>query len=272
MRTIVHLSDLHFGTEDRQVVDAVVSAVHQAAPDLVAVSGDLTQRARRHQFLAARAFLQRLPHPQLVVPGNHDVPLYNVVARFAAPLAGFQRYIARDLCPVHRDTELMVVGVNTTRAFTIKDGGLRPRDVHRIVAAIDETDEDTLKVVVCHHPFDTPTSRSGRMTRPRVAADAINALVGAGTDILLTGHLHVSYTGASAVRYRVPGRAAIIVEAGTAASTRVRGEVNSFNVLRAARDVVAVQRLAWDADVRAFSHREPQIFRRDAGGWAEEQG
>jgi 3',5'-cyclic AMP phosphodiesterase CpdA len=270
MRTIVHLSDLHFGSADRQLVDAIVETVHGLAPDVVAVSGDMTQRARRRQFLEARAFLDRLPQPQIVVPGNHDVPLYNVLARFASPLGAFRRYITRDLRPVHRDTDLLVVGANTTRAFTIKDGGLRPLDVGRVVADIGEAGADVLKVVVCHHPFDAPTSRMGRLTRPRVDAGAITTLVGAGADVLLTGHLHVSYTGGSAVRYRVPGRTAIIVEAGTAASTRVRGETNSFNVLRAERGMVAVERLAWDGQARRFALQQRQLFRRSDEGWLED--
>src|SRR3954469_2042372 len=98
MRTIIHLSDLHFGRTDPSVVEPLVATVAELRPDAIAVSGDLTQRARGEQFREARAFLDRLPPvPQIVVPGNHDVPLWNAFKRFAQPLANFRRYITADL-------------------------------------------------------------------------------------------------------------------------------------------------------------------------------
>src|ERR1700704_6778790 len=99
MRTLVHLSDLHFGRVDKQLIDPLISAVTEVKPDLVAVSGDLTQRARSHQFREARAFLDALPKPQIVVPGNHDIPFYNFLARFAQPLDNYRHYISSDLEP-----------------------------------------------------------------------------------------------------------------------------------------------------------------------------
>ena len=119
MRTLVHLSDLHFGRVDPRIVPPLVQAIQTIAPDLIAVSGDFTQRARRSQFVQARDFLQQLPFPQIVVPGNHDVPLYNIAARLLSPLAGYRRYIARDLTPVFVDEEMMVVGLNSARAAVL---------------------------------------------------------------------------------------------------------------------------------------------------------
>ena len=270
MRTIAHLSDLHFGRADARIVDCLVATVAELEPDLVAVSGDLTQRARASQFREARAFLDRLPGPQIVVPGNHDVPLYDVFARFARPLAAFRQHITRELWPIYEDEEVAVIGANTTRSFTIKDGGLRQSDVSRMTAVLDRLRPDLLKVVVCHHPFDAPEGRLGRLTRPRPDAQAVATLVSRGTDVLLTGHLHVSYTGGSALRYQVSGRAAVIVEAGTAASTRVRGEVNSFNVLRFMPGTVTVERIEWSVKDQRFGPGRLQTFRRNQVGWAED--
>ncbi len=104
MRTIAHMSDLHFGRTDSTVVKALITFVNEIKPDLVAVSGDLTQRARSWQFQEARAFLDALPKPQIVIPGNHDVPLYNVFARFVSPLDKYRRYITDHLCPVYVDS------------------------------------------------------------------------------------------------------------------------------------------------------------------------
>src|SRR5258706_14178026 len=115
MPTVVHLSDLHFGRVDARLVAPLVRSIQAIAPDLIAVSGDLTQRARRSQFVQARAFLQQLPFPRIVVPGNHDVPLYNVAARFLSPLRGYRHYIERALEPVFMDEEIGVGGLINAR-------------------------------------------------------------------------------------------------------------------------------------------------------------
>src|SRR4051794_5611299 len=112
MRTIVHLSDLHFGRVDPLVVDALRGTVNTLAPDLVVVSGDFTQRARGKQFRKARAFIEALPRPQLVIPGNHDVPMHNVFARFFNPLGRYRKHITTDLQPTYEDDEVVVIGTD----------------------------------------------------------------------------------------------------------------------------------------------------------------
>ncbi|HEX2725642.1 MAG TPA: metallophosphoesterase, partial [Beijerinckiaceae bacterium] len=114
-RTVVHVSDIHFGRVDPAVLDPLVKAVRKQKPDVVAVSGDLTQRARIEEFEQARAFLDRLPRPQIVVPGNHDVPLYNVYDRFVNRFDRFYRLITDEVEPVHQDKEIIVAGINTAR-------------------------------------------------------------------------------------------------------------------------------------------------------------
>jgi 3',5'-cyclic AMP phosphodiesterase CpdA len=268
MRTVVHISDLHFGAADESIVGPLRDCISGLSPDVVAVSGDLTQRARHEQFVDACRFLRSLPYPQVVVPGNHDVPLYNVLSRFGNPLGGFRRHVTRDRFPIFADDEIAVVGANTTRSFTIKDGGLRPADVRHLVALFQGSKGDVLKIVVCHHPFDRPSTRGARLTVPAPDANAIATLIAHGADIFLTGHLHLSYAGHSAIRYRVHGRSAIVVEAGTATSLRVRAEANSFNVLRTDHREVTVERLAWDRDAGAFDPMHTEAFRRTEGGWA----
>jgi len=115
MRKLAHISDLHFGRIDEAVVEALLADLRSLGPDLIVVSGDLTQRGHRHQFQAARAFLDRFEAPYLVVPGNHDIPGVNMLARFAAPFARYQRYIERDMRPLHLDAEIAVLGLNTAR-------------------------------------------------------------------------------------------------------------------------------------------------------------
>jgi 3',5'-cyclic AMP phosphodiesterase CpdA len=267
MRVVAHVSDLHFGAADSRIAAALASHLRRLAPDIVAISGDLTQRARRHQFKAARAYLAELPSPQIVVPGNHDIPLYNVLARFAYPRAAFFGHITRERHPYYEDNEIAVMGADTTRSFTIKDGGLRPRDVQHLVSQLTAAGGERVRIVVCHHPFDAPRGRIGQLTRPRPDTRAVAELVAKGTDVFLTGHLHASYTGRTATRYRANGRAAIVVEAGTATSTRVRGEPNTFNVLHVEGVRIVVERLAWQAAAGVFATAETQTFARMPDGW-----
>jgi 3',5'-cyclic AMP phosphodiesterase CpdA len=129
MRTLVHLSDIHFGRVDQAIIEPLINLITELKPDVVAVSGDLTQRARSQQFKEARAFLDRLPKPQIVVPGNHDVPLYNIFARFITPLDKYRQFITEDLSPFYADEEVAVLGVNTARSLTIKGGRVNEEQV-----------------------------------------------------------------------------------------------------------------------------------------------
>lgn len=266
MRTLVHLSDLHFGRVDPVVVDAVRDAVTAIGPDLVAVSGDFTQRARSRQFSEARAFLESLPTPQLIVPGNHDVPMHNVFARFFRPLGGYRAHMTDDLQPHYSDSELVVIGTDTTRSFTVGGGGIRRRELRRIRDLLQKADRSAVTVLVAHHPFDEPHAGAA-FGRARPGPEAVEQLACDGIDVFLTGHLHVTFAGPTAKRYNVAGRSAIIVEAGTATSTRVRGEPNAFNVLRIERQTIVVEHVVWDAASGAFAKGDVQRFAHAPDGW-----
>ena len=266
MRTLVHLSDLHFGRVDEQLIAPLISAVTEINPDLVAVSGDLTQRARSQQFREARVFLDALPQPQIVVPGNHDVPLHNVVRRFLRPLGKYQRYITDDLQPAYVDDEIVVVGVNTARSLTIKGGRISEDQLAHIRLKLCESGEHLVKTVVTHHPFDLPEGYSDRHLVGR-AQMAMTGLADCGADLFLAGHLHVSHTGHTAKRYNISGHSALVVQAGTASSTRGRGEANSFNVIRINRPDITVQRLTWQAARSSFAVSSEEKFRHTSKGW-----
>ncbi len=266
MRTLVHLSDLHFGRVDEQLIKPLISAVTGVNPDLVAVSGDLTQRARSHQFRAARAFLDALPQPQIVVPGNHDVPLHNLFTRFLQPLDKYKRYITDDLQPAYVDDEMVVVGVNTARSLTVKGGRINEDQVTRIREKLCASGDELVKAVVTHHPFDLPEGYSDRELVGR-AQMAMTGLADCGADLFLAGHLHVSHTGHTAKRYNIRGHSALVVQAGTAASTRARGEANSFNVIRINRPDITVQRLTWQPSRSTFAISGEENFRHTSNGW-----
>jgi 3',5'-cyclic AMP phosphodiesterase CpdA len=266
MRTIVHLSDLHFGRLDERIIGPLVERIVSINPDLIAVSGDVTQRARRTQFQQASAFLARLPFPTLVVPGNHDVPAFNLAARLLDPFGGYRRWINPDLEPAHIDDEVATIGLNSARALQTGGGGrLNLAQIEAAVARLRPLPPAPIKVIVTHHPFDLPDGFPEQHLVGR-ASMAMQRLAEAGADLFLAGHLHVSHVGHTAKRYNIAGHSALVVQAGTL-STRGRGELNTFNVLRIARPEVAIERYSWTTGGRSFDRSFEGTFRHTPEGW-----
>ena len=264
MRVLVHLSDLHFGRIAHAVLPALERAIADLSPDLLVVSGDLTQRARPAQFREARAFLDRLPGAKLVVPGNHDVPLYDVYQRFFHPLGRYRRHFSGETEPEYVDDEIAVLGVNTARSAAVRGGRINERQVARLRARLCALDARVTKIVVTHHPFDLPAPYAARHLVGR-AAMAMADLARCRADVFLAGHLHTSHAGDTTLRYRIPGFAALVVQAGTASSTRGRGEANAFNVLRVGPGEVSIEhRLFGDG---RFGGGEERRFVRSGEGW-----
>jgi 3',5'-cyclic AMP phosphodiesterase CpdA len=265
LRTLLHVSDLHFGRVDDALVEPLVATAHALAPDLVVISGDFTQRARRSEYRAARAFLGRMPGPQLVVPGNHDIPLWDVIRRFASPLGRYCHYISPQLMPVFQDDEIAVLGINTARSLTREYGRINQRQVGQAQAFFAAVKSDLVKVVVTHHPFDVPAgSRSRLVGRAKMAMEG---LAKAGVDLLLAGHLHLHHTGLTAQRYQIEGHSALIVQAGTTISTRGRGEANSFNVVRIDRSKIIIEHYVWSPEHAQFVSDQVERFVRGPLVW-----
>ncbi len=264
MRTIAHLSDLHFGTEIPPVVDALVAELHENQPSLVVVSGDLTQRARRAQFSAARDFLSRLPHPQLVVPGNHDIPLYDVLRRFLAPLRRYRHFIAEDVNPSFSDDAIHVLGLNTARSFTWKNGRISRAQIECLDRELSAV-RHRLKIVVTHHPFIPPPNDAGIQLVGR-AALAIPLLDRHGADLLLAGHLHRGYAGDIRPHYPSSQRSFISVQAGTAISGRTRHEPNAYNWIDLTSDRIRIVVRAWNGT--RFAAVRETIYERHDTSWS----
>jgi 3',5'-cyclic AMP phosphodiesterase CpdA len=265
MRRILHLSDLHFGRVNPALVDPLLKIAREVEPDVVAISGDLTQRARSYQFQQARSFLDALPKPQIVVPGNHDIPLHNLYARFVEPLTKYRRYITDDLQPVYEDEEMVIVGVNTARSSVFKGGRINSTQVGRLREKLCSFGKMVVKVVVTHHPFDLPEGHNERDLVGR-AQMAMTGLAECGADLFLAGHLHVSHTGHTK-RYQIEGHSALVVQAGTATSTRERGEANSFNLLHIAHPEIIVEKFVWNPVTGSFAASTREQFRQVGEDW-----
>jgi 3',5'-cyclic AMP phosphodiesterase CpdA len=261
MIRILHLSDLHFGRDRPELEGPLVHTVNRLAPDLVAISGDFTQRARRGQFEQARAFLGKLAPDTLSVPGNHDTPLDNLFMRFLRPFHRYKRFIDRELEPSLETKEMVVIGVNTVNRFSWQRGRLSPRTIRKIAEGFADAGE-RLRVVVLHHPLEHGPEVEKRLMRGANAA--LTALNDAGADVVLSGHLHNTVTRPFAI---APG--CLFVQAGTGLSTRLRGESNTFNLLTANREKIVIDTFSAGDDA-VFEVRGRTTFSRDtAGHWAE---
>jgi 3',5'-cyclic AMP phosphodiesterase CpdA len=246
------------------VVEQLIHSVHQVKPDVVAVSGDLTQRARPREFERARAFLRALPTPQIVVPGNHDVPLYNVYARFRSGFDVYRQYVTENLEPFCLDDEIAIAGVNTARRLIIKGGRINDGQMLRVEEQFRGLPDQVKKILVTHHPFDLPPGYEPENLAGR-SGKALARFLSCGLDLLLAGHLHVSSCGPTAVSFGSGSRSAIFVQAGTACSTRGRGEPNSYNVIRLDESSVEIRTLS--ASIAGFEPSSVQWFDRSPGGW-----
>ncbi len=263
MRRIAHISDLHFGRHDPSVSEGLLSALARERPHLVAVTGDLTQRARVWEFKTARAFLERMTSPFLVVPGNHDVPLYNLAARFLHPHARFERFITRDRQPRYVDGEIAVLGLNTAWRKFGTGGRMLDRHLAEIAAGFADLDSALTRVLVTHHPLfdeggDVRAAAQG-------AASALQALAACGVRLLLAGHEHRPYSGEGGVDYLDRRRSMLIVQAGTAISTRLRGGPNSFNLIDIDADRIETTPWFWRGG--GFEAGRPARFAFDGAQW-----
>ncbi len=266
MRNLIHLSDIHFGAVDHTLLPPLIDAVQRMQPHLVVVSGDLTQRAKPSEFAEAAVFLDQLPQPQLVVPGNHDVPLYNPYSRFVGKLKRYQRFITPDLEPFFLDEEIAVLGINTARSLTWKGGRISSRQIAITREKFCALDPRISRVVVTHHPFDLPESiAAGNLVgRARIA---MGHLAECGADLLLAGHMHLSSVSSTFVRYQIAGHSALVVQAGTATSTRGRGEINSFNSIQIDAGSIAIERWEWSREEVAFKPTTRESYDKTRDGW-----
>lgn len=265
MKRILQISDLHFGRVNQALVDPLLGSIAELKPDLVAVSGDLTQRATEQQFRDAREFLRRIEFPKIIVPGNHDISLWNVYRRFFYPLDRFRRYIGRESGVDFADDGLYVHGVNTARSFSWKEGRISHEQVEQLRERFCTLDASVFKILVVHHPLaaregDETHASAGRAELALAAMEECNA------DLILAGHLHRGYSHNTSTFYRPERRSILVVQSGTALSDRIRGERNSFNVIDVETDAVRITIHTWEPSQGVFISC-PSVLYQKRGEW-----
>ena len=231
------------------------------------ISGDLVEHATEAGFHEARQWIDRLPQPRLVVPGNHDLAFYDPWRRFRDGLRDYRRMITDNLEPTYLDQEIAVMGTDTPRIFPPKGGRISARQIARVQEEVCGLGEHVVKILVTHHPLDLP-EKFRRNHLVRKASRAVTTLSSC-VDLLIAGHIHLSSTGATAARYKTSGSSVIFAQAGTVISRRNKGEPNSFNVIRVTRDEIGIQHRTWDQETACFRGKAWERFVRGAKGWSK---
>ena len=276
MLTLLHISDLHFGPPYLpHVGEAVLRSAPRLRPDAIVVSGDLTQRAKAEQFAQAQAFLQRLPAvPKVVVPGNHDVPLYRIAERLLTPHALYRKYIQEELCSVCRLEGALIMAIDSTAPRrAISNGRIGKAELAFCEAACGSAGEDLIKIVVAHHHFVPAPDYERDQTMPK-ARRAINRFIDLGVELILGGHLHRSYIGNSLDVY--PGvhrdRGIIVAQCGTTTSRRGRGrerEKNSFNLINIGDEMLRITHYMYFEALGEFAPISRHFFPRPGRSFVE---
>ncbi len=271
MRTLAHMSDLHFGRVDPAIVEGLLASLRADAPDLVVVSGDLTQTASHSQFRQARDFLARLPVDHLVIPGNHDIPGWNLLERFTQPLGRYRRYIAREINPSYVDDELAIQCLNTARPLVLSlhmgEGFLLYRQLNRARSFFRAQAQGRFRIVVTHHPFmPAPEPRHRRVVGRATAA--LRAFEALDVELLLAGHLHQAFSGDVSEHHTFVRRSMLVIQSATTTSTRLRGEENAYNrIVIDGHDSVSVEMMVWNGQL--FERVATTAFTRRGQRWIQ---
>lgn len=225
MKRVLHISDLHFGRINPPAIESLEQFLSNDSLnlDLIIMTGDWTQRARRGQYKDAQEFIKKMPVPVLTVPGNHDIPLYNFVSRLVQPLANYNKFIRNVTRDNFQDSEVAIVGFRTASVLRTVEGRILESDVLRAERFFQAADPHAIRIIACHHPIFVPELIS--QIRPQAM---IQRLLNLRPQIILSGHSHLNW-----IEFVNPGteQEVLHISAGSATSSRLRGEVNNFHVL-----------------------------------------
>jgi 3',5'-cyclic AMP phosphodiesterase CpdA len=265
VRQIFHISDVHFGPPHlSELSEGVLRFVAERQPDLVVLSGDLTQRAKAQQFRQARAFVDRIAAPSLVVPGNHDVPLYRFWERFAKPFGTYRKHMGPVLEPIFEDEELLAVGINTAHGWTFKNGRVTPQRMLEVGRLLQAAPASQFKIIVAHHHLIHPPWFNPQPVA-RNAWEAMEVFTRNGVELILSGHLHQSFIGNSEEFYPLGRPPVVILHSGTTTSNRGRAgerDKNTCNWVTIDDQTLRVSNFRWEPTLGRFAEHSRHLYPR----------
>lgn len=272
MRTIAHISDLHFGSIREDAEEALLNDLKAMKPSLIAVSGDLTQRALRRQFKRAREYLERLPSPFIVVPGNHDIPLFDVTRRFLLPLYRYKNYISTHLNPLYVDNEIAVLGVNTARSMKLENGKITKRQLEQAERIFAGLHRPLFKIIVTHHSFLMPPGAEYSKYRKPVggAGEALQSFGRSGVEMILSGHFHRSYSHDVRESFPDVRKSIVNVQAGAAIAKHTVLEPNCYNFITVSPKSIRIEVRSCENGV--FRPSSVVEYVRSRGQWIRKPG
>ncbi len=250
MRTIIHLSDFHFGRADTEIAAALQRDTDVHKPDVIVISGDLTQRAKVSEYISSAELINSLSNVKVVVPGNHDIPLYNLWSRFLYPLKRYKKYIQDQIEPVFIDDEITIIGLNTARSFAFKGGRISKKQIDYVTNVVNDSPKNNFKLLVTHHPLEDMWN------------DPTSKFIDIGIDVFLFGHRHKSNFKQLSVQFGEIYKSSLILQAGTATSTRYRNENNSYTLIKVGIDITTVDLHRWNPETKEFSVVSSQEFKK----------
>lgn len=263
MSCIAHISDLHFGRVNDTVAEALQEELNGRKAALVIISGDLTQRAKAEEFRQAVEYIRGFTSPTLCIPGNHDIPKYNLLERFADPYHRYRKHVSDNLCPFFEGEDFAALGLNTARPygwyFDWSRGRINRTQMQRIHKTFTKVSDRKIRIVVTHHPFLLP---EGDLSRGLVgrSRDALREMSHAGVDLLLAGHLHKTYSGHAETGQEIIERI-LVAQVATSTSTRLRNESNAYNWIEINGGNICLETHVWDEGARVFAPAETHDYR-----------
>lgn len=267
---LMHVSDLHAGWPfNPDLAAMVVREAHELQPDLMVISGDLVQRADFvMQWNIIKTYLLQLPEPKLIIPGNHDVPMFHVFDRLFRPYSRYKKHISQDLNPVFELPGLAVVGGNTAHGWTVDGGKLSQTQIKHLEQTFSRFPAGVCKVAVLHHHVVNPAGSEGRRMISN-AVDTVELLDRCGVELLLCGHIHMSYIGTTLDVRPDLSKGTIICQSGTTTSTRGKGREagrNSYNVIEIEDDVIRIAQHLFSPQANRFVPVADHVFPRRSSG------
>ncbi len=265
MTRILHLSDPHFGASDPDIAEEFLRHAGRIAPDFTVLSGDLTMRARHKELAAAKSFVERLPRPFLVIPGNHDIPGGNQpFHRFFLPFKRYQDAFGHEIEPEEKIPGIHLVSLNSVRAFgwyaDWSEGRLSPSQFQRLEHRLAQSPGGAFRILVLHHPLLSPEGHGREVVQP--LPGLLAAIDRTRLDLILCGHFHLSHLATAGT---LSGWKCVVSQAPTVCSTRLQGQPQGFHEITLSGERMEIAHHAFSGG--CFAIRSRHHFSRSPAGW-----